>query len=312
MIKSPVEFVFTSYRFEMKNIQTIKLLLKSISPNHYTLGTRYIREVESMRRASGLVFTIAYYKAVKLHITRYISGSKLKTNSSFVSLTKDSFPTRVLYLKELCDSKNLNNLRFVFTLLVYTRSIIPTKEEIEKVKPSYNSITDPYKGRKGNIIPDYIIDEFVTKYNLVQRSKFTFDSDDHYLSNKSSPFGKSTLTGPFGLFSSIFTYQKLLEIFLKVMGERNYMSLIGNYIKLLYKDHKLMHPGKVNQGQFGKISIVKDPELKLRPIAMLDYYSQLVLKKVHNEIFALLRRIPQDRTFTQDPTFQGKTLGHKF
>jgi hypothetical protein len=96
------------------------------------------------------------------------------------------------------------------------------------------------------------------------------------------------------------------------MGEKSYMSLIGNYIKLMYKDHRLMHPGKVNQGQFGKISIVQDPELKLRPIAMLDYYSQLVLKKVHLEIFALLRRIPQDRTFTQDPTFQGKTLGHKF
>jgi hypothetical protein len=51
----------------------------------------------------------------------------------------------------------------------------------------------------------------------------------------------------------------------------------------------------------GKLSIVKDPELKLRIIAMVDYQSQFVLKPIHEGLLDLLSNIPNDRTFTQDP-----------
>jgi hypothetical protein len=54
-------------------------------------------------------------------------------------------------------------------------------------------------------------------------------------------------------------------------------------------------------GKTGQISFVKDPECKLRLIAMLDYTSQLYLKPIHNILFKKLKNIPMDRTFTQDP-----------
>jgi hypothetical protein len=46
---------------------------------------------------------------------------------------------------------------------------------------------------------------------------------------------------------------------------------------------------------------VKDPELKMRIIAMVDYQSQFVLKPIHEGLLDLLSSIPNDRTFTQDP-----------
>jgi hypothetical protein len=51
----------------------------------------------------------------------------------------------------------------------------------------------------------------------------------------------------------------------------------------------------------GRLSIVKDPELKRRIIAMVDYLSQFTLRPIHDGILHLLRSLPQDRTFTQNP-----------
>jgi hypothetical protein len=64
-----------------------------------------------------------------------------------------------------------------------------------------------------------------------------------------------------------------------------------------------VNPEKIPQDKMhtGKLSIVKDPELKLRIIAMVDYQSQFVLKPIHEGLLDLLSSIPNDRTFTQDP-----------
>jgi hypothetical protein len=51
----------------------------------------------------------------------------------------------------------------------------------------------------------------------------------------------------------------------------------------------------------GKISFIKDPEAKLRLVAISDYYTQLYLKPIHNNILSLLKKFDCDRTFTQNP-----------
>jgi len=59
--------------------------------------------------------------------------------------------------------------------------------------------------------------------------------------------------------------------------------------------------GNVNKGNLGKLSIIKDPELKRRVIAMLDYNSQLLLRPIHDNLLKLLTKFSQDRTYTQNP-----------
>jgi hypothetical protein len=51
----------------------------------------------------------------------------------------------------------------------------------------------------------------------------------------------------------------------------------------------------------GKISFIKDPEAKLRLIAISDYYTQLYLKPIHDKILMLLSKFHCDRTFSQNP-----------
>nr|AWY10961.1 RNA-dependent RNA polymerase [Sclerotinia sclerotiorum mitovirus 1-A] len=293
----------------MKTSKLIILRLLDLLFHNRILGKRYIGQVESMRKQSGLPFTIKYMKTARLHITRYISGQPLRSNSNLVSLT-DGFPTKFLYLKELIDSGDTKMIRFVLTLLGYTRSIIPTMKEKNQVVPDYSSISDPFKGDKSFEIPDEFIKDFISKYNLSFSPKW--DNSLHYVSNKSSPMGKATLTGPFALFHMGHWNLAMLDHFQSLIGEGSFKVMIGEFLEVVFKDHRAFHIGNSTNG-IGKISVVEDPELKMRPIAMVDYYSQLVLKPIHDGILKKLRTLPCDRTFTQDPFNNwGKTMGHKF
>jgi hypothetical protein len=56
--------------------------------------------------------------------------------------------------------------------------------------------------------------------------------------------------------------------------------------RLLY-DHKIFQSNS------------KDPEAKLRLVAISDYFTQIYLKKIHEGLMRLSKNLPQDRTFTQ-------------
>jgi len=238
-------------------------------------------------------------KAVKLHITRYISGKPLRLNSALVSL-QDGFPIHFLYLKDIIDSRSKIGLRFVLSLLTYTRAIVPTKKEMNQIKVDYSSISNPYKGKKYTI-PLPFIKDFVRKNRL----SFTplWDEDLHFISNKSSPQGKATLFGPFALFQMIHFYPGMIAKFNDLLGEMKFDRMIGNYCNIMLRDHRSFNSGNSLNG-IGKVSVVHDPELKERPIAMLDYYSQLLLKPIHDELLKKLKNFKTDRTFTQDPSHQ--------
>jgi len=70
-----------------------------------------------------------------------------------------------------------------------------------------------------------------------------------------------------------------------------------NYKKEFEKENKTKN--KINY--LGKISFIQDPDAKLRPIGILDYYSQLYLKILNDNLFIKIKNLSQDRTFTQNP-----------
>jgi hypothetical protein len=51
----------------------------------------------------------------------------------------------------------------------------------------------------------------------------------------------------------------------------------------------------------GKISLIQDPEYKMRLVAISDYLSQVILKPIHTQLLQLLKKLPCDRTYTQNP-----------
>nr|WKR37716.1 putative RNA-dependent RNA polymerase [Leptosphaeria biglobosa mitovirus 9] len=271
---------------------------------------RFINDIDSLRKKSGIKYMIRYMKTARLHVTRYICNKPLKSNNDLVSLTADYFPKRFLYLKEYVDSHDKIYIRGVLTLFYYTRTIRPTALESRKINPEFDTITKESKVNKFYTIPSSFIKEFISDYNLTL-DKPTYDQDIHYISVKSSPYGKATLGSAYGLFSISNVHHYLLNSFIKLIGESSYNIIFGNFIKSLWEDNRLFTFTK-ETGFCGQLSIVNDPELKLRVIAMIDYNSQILLRPIHDGLLSLLKKFPSDRTYTQDPFNKWDLKGNHF
>lgn len=62
------------------------------------------------------------------------------------------------------------------------------------------------------------------------------------------------------------------------------------------------------EGLLRKLSLIADSEGKTRTVAILDYFSQTVLRPIHFFLFDVLRKLPGDVTFDQD-SFVEKVRG---
>lgn len=80
-------------------------------------------------------------------------------------------------------------------------------------------------------------------------------------------------------------------------------------LKYLYLDWWAKHsPGKVTFPRpLGKLGVKEEPGKK-RVFAMVDYWTQVALKPLHDSIFRILRTIPQDGTFDQNAAVRSASL----
>jgi hypothetical protein len=210
-----------------------------------------------------------------------------------IGIDKEGWPKIFSFLKPLVNNSNFTttSLKYLLTLLNFTRSWDLTSKEWSKVKPDYNSITDSSKMKL--IIPSGVINKFVKEYGL-QSSHPSFDKKrDVYLSTKAGPNGPATLSSQSDLLN--FSYPMMDKI-IKITDDKGWDFFAKNYSEA-FNEMKL--PPKVKT--LGKISFIKDPEAKLRLIAISDYFSQLYLKPIHDKVMSLLTKLPCDKTFTQDP-----------
>jgi hypothetical protein len=256
----------------------------------------------------GFLWTIGHIKAIKLHITRYICGEPLLTPQGSLSLRKDGLPKGVDPLLDVLGTNEGKS--FVLTLLSISRCLPGTKD------PDLSTITSPWEGYIPYQMKEFI-PEFVEMYNFPKfESKFTLS--DLINSNKSGPIGVTT---PTSVLQTHKVSEKMKDELVRLTGgypePLNIMGRIipnippilkpilkwaqptEKWFDVLSKAFHARSPANVNF--LRKLSIVNDPEGKARIICIFDYWSQMALKGVHSYGFDLLRLIPQDRTFDQNP-----------
>jgi len=91
-----------------------------------------------------------------------------------------------------------------------------------------------------------------------------------------------------------------------LVGKDFFNKYIGPLISFVNHNNISIPNGSGQENVFdhkstGRLSIIKDPECKMRVIAISDYFTQFTLKPIHVNFMNLLRKMPCDRTFTQDP-----------
>jgi len=112
---------------------------------------------------------------------------------------------------------------------------------------------------------------------------------------KSGPDGPATLTSYHNLLQ--YSYEEMQSIF-NITDEQG-----SDFFCKSYKYAWINNLQPIRSKTNGVLSYVKDPEAKLRIIAISDYYTQLYLKPIHNIILFILKYQFKecDRTFNQDP-----------
>lgn len=270
--------------------------------------TKWLSLLGKYIRTKGLVWTIRRIKLIRLVVTRYLAGSPLYKVDSLLGL-KGGFPKAIWFLKELVDSGKPSELRFVLTLLTISRAIVC------EAKPSYESITDEFTGDFSRIDPEFVT-KFVTDFGLIlfrpvwTRAMFFFTM-------KGGPLGHPIITA----LHCLKLYEgPMWAALVTVIGLDGAMYFKDLWMK--YRNHldwdpvnrKVTDLAKLGYDQvesLRRLSVIQDPELKARIVGIVDYVTQVVLQPLSQQLFDLLRSLPQDRTFTQDPHIAPKS-GQKY
>lgn len=191
--------------------------------------------------------------------------------------------------------RNPRVLKFVLTLLILGR-LIPGDGSL-----STKSITDPPTVSDSSVMK-------ITKEIRQMINTLGLPSLD--LQEWRSPHA-STKSGPNG--QAIASFLKDLSILpeelvkaITTLGGSTLKEMIDSlrpYSKILYPDF---------QGSLRRISVIRDKELKNRPICIFDYWSQSALLPLHNSLMELLRKLKTDATFNQDAKLVPSPLGDSF
>lgn len=276
----------------------VRLTIKVFPNCNINFIKRTFKIVFSLLKKNGTLFTVKYLKQCRLLITRYMCGRPLYTNKSLIS-TKGGFPRKFLFLKKSIDSNSVEQIKFALTLMNISRTISPKKGEIIPI--DFSSITNkPSKVFK--TLPGHFINNFINNYNL-NFKVHQYSTKDFFINLKMGPHGPSILS----ILETVkWLNAKQLRYIFILIGETFFNKYIGPLYSFM-KHHNISIPnGSKDEQVFdhrntGRLSIVKDPECKMRVIAIVDYLSQFTLKPIHRNFMQNLQRIPNDRTFTQDP-----------
>jgi len=296
------------------NINLYKLakrLLKTIFPNSYNMIilNRSFKLITKMIKHNGTAYTVKHLKQMRLHVTRYLCGEPLLVNNIGVGLV-DGFPKAFIFLKELIDSGKTEDIKFALSILGISRTLVPKKREIIPI--NWKTITDPSKTNKEYIIPNGFLKRFCRDFDLLL-SKPRADVKTLYVSTKAGPQGPSTLSIIKSiLYLNYSQMQWILDLTSKEFHDfftTLYSWCFNNYNKIpsFTKDENSIK----NQPITGRFSIVKDPECKMRIIAITDYITQCTLKPINDSLFKLLNKLPRDR-LNQNPIIENKVSNDRF
>jgi len=276
---------------------------------------KFFRFILHLRKMHGVEFCIQYLKTGQLAIQKKLAGTPV---SSLRELNPDFPLPRLtnglpgiipLSDRRLISSKKSSSvIRYWLSLFSLYRVI----SCVGKVKLS--TITDPFTGDNERLsnIGDQIMS--ITKHKLAPFLKgLHFSESEIFMISKSSPTYSSSWHGFFGdlLAMNIPLYNSLIS-FLKSTKQSRLSNYIEGYRELVnelsskmniyhgMKDTALELDDSFGEIPMGQLQEKVEPAGKVRIFAMVDFWTQISLKGLHNYLFDILKKLPNDATFDQN------------
>jgi hypothetical protein len=289
-------------RTPLKNLLSFTLKVLTWVNLTFTLGLPgYERKLDALicslvkvEMTRGTASAVTYIKNIRTAVLHFLSGEYPNKRVDGVALTPDGLPRVLgpliqdLRLKE--SPTYVNKVRILLTLLYASRALNLGKT------PDIDSIIMPAKAvpQGGNQNYRKHLKAFWAELGYTRRGSVprSLNWKLFHFSTKSGPNGHALYTSMNDLWN--IPEKDLSHIF--TIGGAKLRKTIEDLVWLRDK----LHPMFCSKGTTRrKLAYFPDKELKVRVIAIGDYWSQTALIPLHKYLFRVLKKIPQDCTFAQ-------------
>jgi len=250
-------------------------------------------KLEHLRKSRGIHFVVSMLKDTRVVLYNYLSGSPKRIKG--VKSTKDGIPTILGDLIPIIRGGGCPEiLRILTTVLSCTRALSLGKEI------DLAPIISPAK-QKPNDISEYVSSFWKELgYRNTGNAPRALRWRNCHLTTKVGP----NSVNDNALYNALRDLQSLpgeLECDIRTIGGSTLSSRLDilYYGTVMFRFIQRIIPMDYTKGCVRKISGIKDKELKVRAIAIGDYWSQTALIPLHKYLFKVLKKIPQDCTFGQ-------------
>lgn len=259
----------------------------------HIIAETFLDKVALWCETRGNLDTIKRVKAIRLCVTRYLCGQPFTVSPHpGIGLTVEGLPICLGDLLPLIRDGNEKGLRLVLTILNISR-VIPGHGQ-----PDFTSITSEFTG---NVYEMTDIASETLDYIKALKGRSSFKPDhsvgwsEPHLSTKSGPNGQAIMSSIIDM--KYLTSDQTKDLF--VLGGPLFQEYYLNLRDNVDFDFWQMYTGVKDKGITRKLSLVLDPEAKVRVIAICDYWTQTVLKPYHDKLNSYLGWFKADCTFDQ-------------
>jgi len=242
----------------------------------------YLDRLSNIETHQGLDKSIKIAKATRTTVLQYLGGNPIFTISERVSIDKTGLPNILGPLKILIRQSKIRPriAAGILTILYVTKVLTGV------LKPDYTTITNKYTGGEiANLLPD--LDLVMSELKLKNLKVPTWTSC--HLTIRSGPSGEPAMMSSLkelGTFKA--KYKSLLDD-LKLIGGQKFIKYL----------EPLLERVKEFDVPLRRLAVIPDKEVKSRIIGLGDYWSQTVLKPIHDHTMGLLKNISTDGTWDQ-------------
>lgn len=214
-------------------------------------------------------------------------------------ITKTGCPKALKFLLKYDIASNLPLLSYVNTILYSTRSLRLGG------KVDFEPLTEPGIYARPHLISKHIT-AFWKALGHHHRFKEIPESlrwKQFHFSTKASPNKGPALVNAISDLRAISNNgsRELIDN-LCILGGPLFEVVFRHLLKYLPMIPDLLSPAIPRS--IRRLTFIVDKETKVRIVAILDYFSQTVLKTFHEYLFNILKRIPSDCTFAQGKPFE--------
>lgn len=262
-----------------------------------------LRNLQKIETNNGKVHLTIYCKNARLALARYLAGQAFKTIDK-VSLTVDGIPVILgPWIPSLRKGDiSTSDLKLIFTIFVMTRALnLGTEADIGPIVGASNYILPPFMS---SYVPQFWRELGYSRIpnSVPKRAQFSQYHQSAKVSPSIEPSSKNAVYHSIGDLLALpeSLYKSIETVGGPVLAEK--MATLKRAVKEIPELSFFVNCKKSTS--IRKISSFPDKELKVRVIALGDYFSQTALKPLHQFLFYVLKKIPQDMTFDQTQFLQ--------